>query len=75
MKWQMYHTAWGVVLHSQNASSQPMTLVCNNGGEEAVWLCETTLGVGVRGWLRGQAAAEYRSITALWVGSRFDGHP
>ena len=52
-----------------------MTLVCNNGGEEAVWLCETTLGVGVRGWLRGQAAAEYRSITALWVGSRFDGHP
>ena len=55
VKWQMSHTALGgVVSRSQSASSQPMTLVCNNGGEEVVWLCETTWGVGVRGRPRGQ---------------------
>ena len=56
VKWQMSHTALGagVVSHSQSASSQPMTLVCNNGGEEVVRLCKTTWGVGVRGRPRGQ---------------------
>ena len=48
------HSIGGVVSRSQSASSQPMTLVCYNEGEEAVRLCETTWGVGVRGRPRGQ---------------------